>query len=369
MHGGGAPPALAADAPRRGDAQRGEALLELLGRLAVEGQQQDAAGVHAARHQLGDPAHERLGLARAGGREDARRAAPVFDGGALRGVEPHFVGGGRGGRRGLAPGATARCSRRARAALVARPPCHPRAKYRARPAARRCLRGPDGRMSARPRGRRANTSRGERKPDAVGETASHQRVDEPQQYVVGPGEQAPRRCRSRATCPPVRRAPTAPCLDALLAGVVEPRATPDEARAGKGRRGSPREVSAARSRRRRRSGVRRSRRRRRARRDRAAGPRGRAGGGRIVIGLVVESFAGPSRDHRVAGGSTLPRAPPATDASRRMRLATRVTKVDVVRPGGSEASPFRGRQPRRPSLAFRGRVRYTWGAIGLGGRG
>src|SRR5450756_681385 len=88
VHGGGAQPALTADAPRRGDALRGEALLELLGRLVVEGEQQDAAGIHAARHQRGDPAHERLGLARAGGREDARRAAPVLYGGALCGVEP-----------------------------------------------------------------------------------------------------------------------------------------------------------------------------------------------------------------------------------------------------------------------------------------
>src|SRR5450759_4948324 len=63
VHGGGAQPALTADAPRRGDALRGEALLELLGRLAVEGEQQDAARVHTARHQRGDPAHERLGLA------------------------------------------------------------------------------------------------------------------------------------------------------------------------------------------------------------------------------------------------------------------------------------------------------------------
>src|SRR5665647_2199933 len=30
---------------------------------------------------------------------------------------------------------------------------------------------------------------GEREPDAVGETASHERVDEAQQHVVGPGEQ------------------------------------------------------------------------------------------------------------------------------------------------------------------------------------
>ena len=102
VHGGGAQPALTADAPRGGDALRGEALLELLGRLAVEGEQQDAAGIDAARHQLGDPADEGLGLAGAGGREHARRAAPVLDGGALGGVEPHVVGSGRTARRGRA---------------------------------------------------------------------------------------------------------------------------------------------------------------------------------------------------------------------------------------------------------------------------
>ena len=191
MHGGGTQPALTADAPRGGDALRGETFLELLGRLAVEGEQQDAAGIHAARHQLGDPADECLGLAGSGGREHARRAAPVLHGGALGGVEPHDVGGGRAGAHGRA-----RCRAHLRAGV--RPPTSARGATQTglvtvvRGAA--CSQkstdvfevqtGGVGESEGAPRER----PYGEREADAVGEVASHERVDEAQEYVVGCGE-------------------------------------------------------------------------------------------------------------------------------------------------------------------------------------
>ncbi len=44
-------------------------------------------GFHPARHKLDDTADQRLGLARSGRREDARRPGSVLHGGALRGIE------------------------------------------------------------------------------------------------------------------------------------------------------------------------------------------------------------------------------------------------------------------------------------------
>ena len=81
-----------AEAPRGRDAVRGEAFLELLGGLAVEGEHEDARGVRAALDELQDAADERLGLARARRREDASRAAGVLDGRPLGGVERRLAG-------------------------------------------------------------------------------------------------------------------------------------------------------------------------------------------------------------------------------------------------------------------------------------
>ena len=84
------------EAARARDAQRRQPLLELLGRLAVEGEHEDAGGVAAAVHELDDAADERLGLAGAGGGQHPRRPLPVLDGGALGGVQPDGVGLARG---------------------------------------------------------------------------------------------------------------------------------------------------------------------------------------------------------------------------------------------------------------------------------
>ena len=89
-----------AEAARGADAEGGETLLELFGRLAVEGEHEDAGGIGAAVDELDDAAHQGLGLARAGRREDACGAADVLDCGALGVVEPRRVGaGGRARRR------------------------------------------------------------------------------------------------------------------------------------------------------------------------------------------------------------------------------------------------------------------------------
>ena len=103
-----------AEATRAGDAQRRQPLFELLGRLAVEGEHEDARRVRAALDELDDAAHQRLGLARPGRREHSRRAARVLDGGALGVVEPDRVRTARGcaprrgvGRRGAGASAAA----------------------------------------------------------------------------------------------------------------------------------------------------------------------------------------------------------------------------------------------------------------------
>ena len=109
---GGAGVRRRAEAARGGDAEGGEPLLELLRGLAVEGEHEDAGGVGAAVHELDDAAHQGLGLARAGRREDACGAADVLDGGALGVVEPHRVGaGGRARAPAARPASERRCRR------------------------------------------------------------------------------------------------------------------------------------------------------------------------------------------------------------------------------------------------------------------
>ena len=73
------------------DAQRREALLELFGGLAVEGEHEDAGRIGATVDELDDPADEGLGLAGARRGEHARGAVSVLDGGALGIVESHGV--------------------------------------------------------------------------------------------------------------------------------------------------------------------------------------------------------------------------------------------------------------------------------------
>ena len=85
-----------AEAARAADAQRRQPLLELFGRLAVEGEHEDAGRVRAAVHELDHAAHQRLGLARACRGEHPRRAAGMHDGGALGVVEPDRVRAARG---------------------------------------------------------------------------------------------------------------------------------------------------------------------------------------------------------------------------------------------------------------------------------
>ena len=167
-----------AEATGRADAQRRQPLLELLGRLAIEGEHEDARGVGAAVDELDDPAHQRLGLAGAGRGEDARRAAGVQDGGALRVVEPDGVGAARrealrragasaaGGLGGL-PGAS-----NARAAAVARS---------RRPMSSRSSSGglADGEAA------RFEDVRAERKAQAERQAARNERVDEAQKDLRG----------------------------------------------------------------------------------------------------------------------------------------------------------------------------------------
>ena len=154
-----------AEAARAGDAQRRQPLLELLGRLAVEGQHEDAGRVGAALDELDDAAHQRLGLARPGRREHPRRAACVLDGGALGVVEPDRVGTARGSRAAMAARPRApRPGPGSRSGSLRRRPMSSRSSREESPAAR--LRGsstsaPNGkpRQNGRPRATRGWTRR------------------------------------------------------------------------------------------------------------------------------------------------------------------------------------------------------------------
>ncbi|GAB3863819.1 hypothetical protein GCM10027610_111160 [Dactylosporangium cerinum] len=67
----------------------GDALLHLAGGLVGEGDRDDLTGVHGTgREQIGDPAGQHLGLARAGAGDDEQRGTLVGHGVTLRTVEP-----------------------------------------------------------------------------------------------------------------------------------------------------------------------------------------------------------------------------------------------------------------------------------------
>ena len=219
------------EAARARDAQRRQPLLELLGRLAVEGEHEDAGGVAAAVHELDDAADERLGLAGAGGSQHPRRPLPVLDGGALGGVQPDGVG-------------------------LARGPAGAGGSVRDRGSVRERVghgAGRDGEQAADVLeverggladlcGTRGERLGSEREAQAVRQAAGEQRVDEAEQHRAGCGREL------------VRRAAPVPQADsrlapeqrpARLARVVRPVAPGGEAHAGSGRRRAAREVAAA----------------------------------------------------------------------------------------------------------------------------
>ena len=223
-------------ATRRGDAEGGEALLELLRRLAVEGEHEDAGRVDAAVHELYDAAHQGLGLARAGGSQHPGGAPLVFDRGALGFVEPHRVRAG-----GCTPGRRRRERRlRVRRAWVRR------VERLGRPGGR-AEQSPDvleveqgGVADAEVAWSELLRSEGE--AEAERRAPGHERVYEVQQHVAG------LRCELVDGTLPVPEPGGRIAAEqgpARLAGVVGPRTPEGEADPGRGRRRSLRELAAA----------------------------------------------------------------------------------------------------------------------------
>ena len=182
-----------AEAARGADAEGGEALFELLRRLAVEGEHQDAGRVGAAIDELDDAAHQGLRLARAGRREDARGAVTVFDGGALGVVELRRIGaGGRARRR---PGRPGRVGGGRRLE-------HLRAAGKRAGGSRLAQQAADvleveGAGLADAEAARRQHALTEREPDAERQATADERVDESAAARLLPARRTRRRCHSR----------------------------------------------------------------------------------------------------------------------------------------------------------------------------
>ena len=229
----------ASETARGGDAERREPLLELLGRFAVEREQQDGGRVGAAPHELVHAADKRLGLAGAGGSEHPRRPAAVPDRGTLGGVQPGGVRAARQrarGDRGAAP-------------LDARRAPQTRT-WRDR---RRCPGAeqvPDvlnvqQRSPREVEGARGERLRLEREADAVRQAAAYERVHEAQQDGARLGGEL--LCRAvPQPQPDGRLAAPAQARRRGLAGVLGPRPSPRETPLRSGCGGVPCKLASAR---------------------------------------------------------------------------------------------------------------------------